>query len=365
MQSFHFPKDRQFLLQRMGDISQLAGTKPYRLAAGKAQGVEAVDIKTGSGFAFTVLPGRGLDIAWADYRGVPIGYMSKTGVVAPAYYESDGMEWLRSFGAGLLTTCGLSNVGGPCQEDDPVLGTRHYGLHGRIANMAAEQVSVREAWEDDELVMTVSGYLREACLHGEHLTLRRTVTAKLGENRLRIHDEVENAGFSAQPLMLLYHINLGYPLLDDGSRFVCASREIVPAADIARDELEQYAMMGPPVIGALERVYFHAPSADADGMATVALINDRLEFGAYVRFNTGQLPRLTQWKQLGAAEYVLGIEPGNCLPISRAEHRTRGDLEMIRPGEQRVFDVEIGVLPDHEAIVEVEQLIHALPTGNR
>jgi len=353
MKEFQFPRDRQFLLQRMGDISQLAGTKRYALTSGKAQGVEAVDIKTGSGFAFTVLPGRGMDIAWADYKGVPVSYISKTGIVAPAYYESEGMEWLRSFFAGLLTTCGLSNVGGPCTEDDRVLGRRKYGLHGRISNMAAEQVGVREEWLDDELVMTVSGTLREACLHGENLTLRRTITARLGEDCLRIHDVVENEGFTAQPLMLLYHINLGYPILDDGSRFVCHSREIHPLTDLAREELELFSGMSSPEVGALERVYFHTPRTDSAGEATVALVNDRMELGVYVRFNTFQLPKLTQWKQLGAAEYVLGIEPGNCNPIGRNEQRKRGDLETIQPGEQRTFEVEIGILPDKEAIDKI------------
>ena len=196
----------------------------------------------------------------------PISYISKTGVVAPAYYESEGVEWLRSFFAGLLTTCGLSNVGAPCSEDDPVLGTRPYGLHGRISNMAAEQVGVREEWQgEDALLMSVSGCLREACLHGENLTLRRTVSARLGENCLRIHDVVENAGFRARPLMLLYHINLGYPILDDGSRFLCRSRDIRPATELARAELADYARMSGPVVGAAERVYFHDPQADANG----------------------------------------------------------------------------------------------------
>ena len=351
MKSFNFPRDRRFLLERMGDISQLAGTKRYVLASGKAHGVEAVDIKTGSGFTFTVLPGRGMDIAGADYQGVPISYLSKTGIVAPAYYESEGVEWLRSFFAGLLTTCGLSNVGGPCSEEDSVLGTRKYGLHGRISNMAAEQVGVTEEWQgDDELVMSVTGSMREACLHGENLTLRRTVSARLGENCLRIHDVVVNEGFTELPLMLLYHINIGYPILDDGSRFICTSQEIRPASELARAEMDSHARMNGPVVGAEERVYFHQPVAGADGATTVALVNDRLELGAYVRFNTGQLPHLTQWKQLGAAEYVLGIEPGNCNPIGRDAQRQRGDRQTLQPGEQRVFDVEIGVLPDREAI---------------
>ena len=103
MKPFPIPPDRTHLMQRMGDISQLAGLKRHELADGKARGVEAVDFWTGSGFTFTVLPGRGMDIAWAAYKGVPVGYISKTGITSPAYYESEGFRWLRNFFGGLLT----------------------------------------------------------------------------------------------------------------------------------------------------------------------------------------------------------------------------------------------------------------------
>lgn len=97
MKTFEINKNHDFLMKRMGDISQLAGLKRYEMLDGKARGVEAVDFKTGTGFQFTVLPGRGMDIAWASYQGVPISYMSKTGIVSPAYYNPEGMNWLRSF----------------------------------------------------------------------------------------------------------------------------------------------------------------------------------------------------------------------------------------------------------------------------
>ena len=359
MKEFTFPHDRKFLMQRMGDISQLAGIKRYVMSDGKAQGIDAADIRTGSGFSFTVLPGRGMDIAWADYRGTPIGYMAKTGMASPAYYETEGIEWLRTFFAGLLTTCGLCNAGGPCTDQDPLLGAQKFGLHGRISNMGADNVSVKEEWQGGKLVMTLSGRLRESYLHGPNLTLRREITARLGESRLCIHDVVENEGFTEQPLMLLYHINLGYPVLDDGSRLLCSSKEIHPSSDIAKRDLKIFNRMGKPAAGTPERVYFHKPNAKASGEVTAALVNDRLELGAYIRFNRKQLPWLTEWKQLSAAEYVVGVEPGNCLPIGRIEQRKRGDLQIIKPGEKRVFDVEIGVLPDKQAIAEVERRIRA------
>lgn len=357
MKDFEIKKDRTFLMKRMGDISQLSGLKRYHLADGKAAGVEAVDFKTGTGFNFTVLPGRGMDIAWSDYRGIPLSYISKTGVVSPSYYESEGMNWLRSFFAGLLTTCGLSNVGGPCCISDPVIGDEKHGLHGRISNMAADNVCVKEEWNGDDLILSVSGRLRESRLHGENLTLKREIITKLGQNSFTICDAVENEGFQDKPLLLLYHINIGYPVIDEGSRLVCSSNNIQPANALAEEKLNLQDTIQTPVPGAMENVYFHDLKTDQNGNTLVGVINDKLEMGVFVRFNKRQLSKLTQWKQLSESDYVLGIEPANCLPSGRIEQEKNGQLEIIKSGEVRRFELEIGVLTDKKDIEEFEEKI--------
>jgi len=174
----------------------------------------------------------------------------------------------------------------------------------------------------------------------------------MGKSSLLIHDVIENEGFADQPLMVLYHVNLGYPLLDDGSRMVCNSKTITPNSDIAREEIDQYNVIGPPVPGAFERLYFHDPVPDADGYAAAALVNETLELGAYVRFRKDQLPNLIQWKQLGAAEYVLGMEPANCLPLGRIKQRERGELEILPPGGKKEVELEIGILDGADAIAD-------------
>jgi len=108
---------KEDLTRRVGQISQIAGARASELNSGLAKGVDAIDVKTGTGFAFTALPGRALDIAWASYKGAPLSYISKTGVVAPAHFVEKGAEgFLRNFFAGLLTTAGLSNIGPPVQQ---------------------------------------------------------------------------------------------------------------------------------------------------------------------------------------------------------------------------------------------------------
>ena len=199
----YLKKGKTFLMKRTGDVSQFAGAKRYVLADGKAKGVEAVDIKTGTGFCFTVLPDRGMDIAWTSYRGMPISYITKSGIVGPAYYEPEGLNWIRGFFAGMLTTCGLTNVGSPCQDEHRGLITEDLGLHGRISYTPAENVCVQEQWEDDLLCMTVSGRMREGILHGEALFLTRTITAYLGQNK--IHIDTESSSQKILVLQDYYH----------------------------------------------------------------------------------------------------------------------------------------------------------------
>lgn len=268
-------------VKKIGNMNQIAGIRHYEFCDGKAKGVEAAEIHTGSGLVFTVLPGRGMDIAWTEYKGTPINYMSKTGVVSPAYYESAGMEWLHSFFAGTLTTCGLLNAGGPEKVMHPVIGERIYGLHGRISNSAAEQVSVFEDWVDGEYVMKVSGRMQEATLHGEQLSLRREITAKYGANEFKLHDVITNHAEVPQDVMVLYHINFGYPLLDADTRIIAPTGTVTPTSDAAAAEVKDVYTMTEPLQDRPEWGYAYDFDADKDGMVRIAIVNDRLDFGVY------------------------------------------------------------------------------------
>jgi len=360
MKLFSLNKNRQFLQRHIGDMSQIAGMKRYSFTDGKAKGIDAIDVKTGSGLSFTVLPGRGMDIAWAEFNGVPFSYISKTGIVSNEYYESKDLEWLRTFFAGLLTTCGLSNVGGPCEEEHSVLGKQHYGLHGRISNIAADNVCVNEEWKGDDFIMTVSGRVRESVLHGENLVLRRTIKSSLGSKSLLIHDIVENEGLNDQPIMILYHINIGYPVIDETSRFICNSREIVPVGARSKEKIDLYNQMQAPAKGEPEHLFFHDFSTDEKGMTYCGIINPDLEFGVYLKYKKTQLTKFSQWKMMAESEYVVGMEPGNCNPISRTEAMKNGTLAYLKAGERKEIDLEIGILSTQKEIDEFIKIIELL-----
>lgn len=344
-----------------GNMNQLARLKRSVLLDGKGAGVETVDVDTGGGLSYTVLPGRGMDIAWTSFGGVPVAYMSKAGVTAPGYHDPRDMQWLKSFFAGLLTTCGLSNAGPPCREELPVVGDTPFGLHGDISNTAADNVGTREMWcADGSYLLEVSGRMQEGRLHGEHLQLRRRITSVLGGKSLHVHDVFSNEGDTEQPLLFFYHINIGHPILAPEARFLAPSQEIVPASDTARQHMDTYDLFDAPTKGYLERQYYHALYTQAGGETLAALVNDALEMGVCLRFNARELPCFSQWKVCRQGEYVMAFEPGNCYPWGRNTLREKGMLEILAPMQEKTVDFTIEMLDGKQEIDALREEIQKM-----
>ena len=361
MKPYFPPGDKRACMARIGHMSQLAGVRRSFICEGRARDVEALDFDNGTGLRFTVLPGRCMDISAANYKCVPLCFVAKPGLAQGAEYEPQGMGWLHGFFAGLLTTCGLSNVGDPCDDVDPELGIVHHGLHGRISKTGADNVGYASAWnEDGRFVLNATGRMREAVLHSENLTLTRNISTEMGSNTIIIVDAVENECFSALPLTILYHINPGYPILSEHSRIILPTAGVTPGTDAAVRSPNSYNDFHAPVRDKEQFVYVHDMRADGEGMSCAALVNEALELGLYVRYDTRNLPVFAQWKCLGEGDYVVGLEPANSMSVSRVKMREMGRLQMIEPGEIKKFRVEIGVLDGLDAIRAFEKTVEGI-----
>jgi hypothetical protein len=330
------------LLRRVGRLDQVAGIEPLVLDDGTARGVRALRVRTGSGLSFTVLADRGMDLAAAEYRGVPLAWLSHTGDVAASFREMQGEGWLRSFHGGLLVTCGLQNVGPPGERDGEALG-----LHGRISNTPASRVSHDARWDEEGCVLEARGEVHEGRVFGPNLVLRRKISARVGESRIWIEDTVENEGFDPAPLMLLYHMNLGWPLLDETSHLIGPGAPPEPRDEEARGGLENWDRFDGPTPGFKERVFFHHPEADAGGWAEARLENPALEGGLTlsVRFRPEELPEFIQWTMTGEGTHVVGLEPATCRVGGYEAEERAGRVIWLDPGEVRHFRLEIEVSP--------------------
>jgi hypothetical protein len=338
---------RKELERRLGNISQLGGVRSYELCEGSSKGTRVYDFRTGSGFEFTVLPDRCLDISLASWKGMNLVYLTPNGEVNPAFYSPQGSEWLRNFFGGLLTTCGFTYFGPPCVDGDEPLG-----LHGRAANSPAKKVCDLSGWDDDEYLMKVSGTVEECSLFGDKLRLTRTVSARIGEKRLFIEDCVENFGFKESPFNILYHINPGFPLLNEGAELLISAVKCAAYDRQAEAALGNARSFHAPRKDFEEQNFYWQMLGDEQGMAQAALINPDLQLGLYLRFTLAVLPWLSEWKMLGEGDYVVGLEPCNTLLDSRPNLREQGILPLLAPGEQRKITLEIGVLDGAGEIAE-------------
>jgi len=347
---------KQELLRLIGDISQVARAKSYTLNDGNAKGVHAIDIRTGSGFAFTVLPDRGMDISFAEYNGQSLCWRSSTGEVHPSYFEPQALGWLRGFFGGLLVTCGMTYVGSPCVDEGEELG-----IHGRSSYIPAKNVCVDGEWQGDDYILWVQGKIRETSMFGENIALTRKIWTKLGESKLYIKDVIENMAFEPVPNMRLYHINIGFPIVDEGSLLVSTSTEATPRDADAMVDAKNHDKFLSPTPGFKERVYYHEMKADADGYAYCAVVNKKINnnsgFGCYAKYKVDTLPRFIEWKMNGEGAYVVGMEPANCHVEGRHRERIKGTLQFLDPGQKCEYNLEIGVLPSMKQINDFEELI--------
>jgi len=337
------------LCKRVGDMSQIASVRESILTAGKSNGVKALDVKN-AGINFTVLPSRGMDIAQASYNGTPLSFISRTGIVSPAYYEADGFGFLKSFTAGLLTTCGLSSMGMPSIDEG-----ESYGLHGRISNIPAQDVSVYQEWENDEFVMKIRGKVREGETLGKGLCLTREITTKLGSASMSVRDYIENETFASLPLMMIYHINFGFPIVGKDTVFYAPKANVSPRDADAKAGLSNYDRFENPY-NAKEQMFFHDFENKTSDI-TACLFNEKLKLGVYVTYDPTQLNYFGEWKMMGQGDYVVAFEPGTWLPLGRAEARKRNELKYIEPGEKMAFGFELGVIESEEQLSRIQSKI--------
>lgn len=328
--------EKDKLLRYVGNQSQLGGTRHYTLSEGWGRNMRCIDVDSGSGLKYTIVPDRGMDISLASFKGTNLVYLTCNSETHPAFYEPENIGWLRTFNGGLLTTCGLTYLGAPVNDNGEELG-----LHGRYSTIPAKHVSDLSQWEGDEYIIKVTGTSEEGFLFGNKLRLERELMTVAGKNTIHITDTVTNFGFNPSPFTILYHMNLGYPLLNENAELLIDPASTTPRDEIAQKGINDIRKFTGPQPGFREQVFDHLMKAETNGMASVTLLNKGLGISLQIRFDTSTLPYLVQWKNMGQGDYVLGLEPCNTPGKNRKLLRESKMLPVLGPGESRTHRVEV------------------------
>lgn len=270
----------------------------------------AVDVHVYEGISMRLHPDRGLDVGAAWFRGIPLAWISPVGEGG-----ADACDWRGAWGGGLLTTCGLDNVGAPSEG---------IGLHGTYTFLRAESLEARR--DDGGAICSAT------VVDPRGLRVERTVRTRLGEGQIELLDRAVNVSEDALEAPLLYHVNLGWPLWDAAARVSSDADDVVPRdADAAP---QHWSLAPPEPVDQPERVWEHV------GATWAEVRNEELGLCLTVE---SDLPRLWQWVDPAPGMYVLGIEPANCSVLGRAHDRAEGRLPVLDSGEERTTSIAIRV----------------------
>ncbi|WP_440708943.1 DUF4432 family protein [Herbiconiux sp. YIM B11900] len=325
---------RREIEARIGAVERAWGPRSVRAQNGPEGGRRQIDLRGLGALVVTVEPDQFLDLGLALWNGDAV---SVTTPSTSPRAESWGRRWL----GGLLTTCGLTAVGRASVEEG--------GMHGRAHLVAATVTRAEGRWNGDVYELEVAGSMREGAIFEQNLTVDRTITAEHGVSRITVSDVVRNEGFAAVPVKLLYHINLGWPLLEAGAHVQADASPAASGTDAgtaasgtdagSTADARWSRELGAPQPGKPENVDALVAIAGDDGWSVAEL--HAATTVVSVRYRTEELPYLTIWRSEAAGSYALGIEPGTCWP-SHAEGPDEGKTgRMLDPGESFTTRLEI------------------------
>lgn len=304
---------------RVGDLRQIASVRRIVLGGGNEEGVRALAFSTGGGLDFWALPDHSLDIGPLWWRGRQIAWQAPTGFGHPSRRTGDA-EAARGFDlSGFLVTCGLEHI------RQPIDG---HPLHGRLPFTPARITGHGSDWRSDPPVLFCEGEVTQRHPHGEHFRLRRRIETPIGGSGFSISDTVENLTTTPQRQASLYHFNIGFPMLTDGTVVEHAGRRLLGPLSVP-DAASSREAASWPVDAARQAECTVRTIGPADGGPSITFA-----------WNAGTLPHLQLWHDLRPGRCVLSIEP--CTSPRLTEGRS-GKEPVLEPGETRRYEIRISV----------------------
>lgn len=316
----------------IGNREQLFSVRESRLIGGRSDGVHVVEIQNGGNLTLTVAVDRCMDIPVLRYKGRCVNYVTCNSISHPAYYEVTGEGWSEAFSGGFLYTCGLSNTGLRSGTDWDTQKE-----HGCIANRPAEHLNLLETETDDGPAIELISTMKEGMLAGTNLTLTRSIRVSYRQDVVEITDVVKNEGFRRVPQPILYHCNMGFPLLQPDSRFFIPHSEVRPRTPFAKQQMNRLDEILPPQDAMEEACYYYTPIPDETRWTTAVLENPREKIRLRLSFDTSTLSHFVQWKNFVKGEYVMGLEPANAPIDGREDAAARNELPYLGGGESRTY----------------------------
>jgi len=320
----------------VGNFNQLVKVRRIMLRDGRSEGIKALELMNEEGLYMTCIEDQCLNIYDFSYKGMNFAFQTKNGLVSNRFFNGGSNEFSFYWPAGMLYTCGLSNVGPGVTED----GIYH-AEHGRIGMMPAENVAVEYVGEE---YVRITGTMHDSLMCGYHFELQREILFPCRGKEVILKDKLTNLEGNPAEFMLLYHCNFGYPLLEPGARLEIKNHGEIYDTLGNGTHPESYFAVTEPRNDKIEEVYCHINRPDEKGYGMAIIRNDKRKLGGYVKHKMDTLPYLIEWKNMCSHDYAMGLEPSNNFIKGRDKERDYGSIPVIGAYESLKYEVRIGVL---------------------
>jgi len=325
------------LRKRTVDLRGVADMRLVQIEDGPGRGQRLFVIRNAIGVGLEIAVDRGFDICSATWRGINIGWNSANNLPWPpnSVDAEEGVGFYRNID-GFIVTCGLDHFGAAGRGDAAHFKHKHrkevfHPLHGRISSQRAAISSYGIDWDQEGPVIWAEGIVRQSSVFGENLVLRRRIELEVFGGTTRINDVVENRGFRPTPHAILYHINFGYPFLDEttemfgnlDAKFISAfNAEAKAPVDDYVDYFQEVSIVRP------------------DSTAAIEVRNSALAGGiqASVTFSRNQLPDFGVWRAFQSGVYALALEP---LKRAKGNERQGAETGFLAAGETASYWLEV------------------------
>lgn len=335
-------------LKYVGNLKQLFNVREVELKEGKANNVRILEVNNGSGLYFEINVDRGFDIPILRYNGINFGYMAPCGNSSPQYFDDKGLGFLKNFNVGFLTTCGLKSVGTPSTFEG-----KEYGLHGNYSNTPADHYYYKFDKDENGAFVELNATVYDAVIFEDKLKLDRKIKCYYKSNKLVIDDVVTNESFNKAIHNILYHMNLGYPLLSADSKMYLNSEEVIPRTKRAKDIIDLYNIIEEPQEEYEEACYYHKLKRNSNGEAVFGVFNPKLNTGVAITINCETLNNLVEWKLMKTRDYVLGLEPTNNLIDGLEDLASKNLLKYLEPDEKIKYHIEVQAISEYTQYDEI------------
>ncbi|MEP3296445.1 MAG: DUF4432 family protein [Pseudoruegeria sp.] len=333
------------LRQQYGALSAYADIRSVILGDGAERGVRVLELRTGGGLEAEIIIDRTFDIGRLAINGQTLSFHTPAGYRSAALidpHSEGGQGWLTGMN-GFLNTCGFDHIRQPEHEaaqHAPLHPTENiaYPLHGAGANQPARLVGYGIDENAAEPLIWCEGEVTQSMMFRGALRLHRRIEAPLGGSRLIIRDRVTNIGATDMPNMMLYHLNLGYPLVNADTRVT-----LDQATEVWRgSDHDPLANIGVPSDDPVAELSVHRQTP-RDGMARCQVVDPRNDRSVCLSYTADTLPYLQLLRLRSEGCTMIGIEPCTTAQRSRAAARAHDEMPILKPGESRAFGLEISI----------------------